>query len=102
MEVRGQRSHGLSDGGRHNLHTARLASTGAAGEEQRGGVGLVQGAVDSSGHPRGRDLSVMGYVGMQLRAGVWTRDLLVLKLLRRDGISLVVQWLRVNLLMQGV
>ena len=67
-----------------------------------GGVGLVQGTVDSSAHPRGRDLSVMGYVGVQLRAGVWTRDLLMLKLLRRDGISLVVQWLRVNLLMQGV
>ena len=43
MEVRGQRSHGLSDGGRHNLHTAGLASTGAAGEEQRGRRGVSAG-----------------------------------------------------------
>ena len=63
---------------------------------------LTHSNVDSIGHPRGHDLWVIGYVDVQLRGGIWTKVLLMLKLLRRDGISLVVQWLRVHLLMQGV
>ena len=55
---------------------------------------LTHSNVDSIGHPRGHDLGVIGYVDVQLRGGIWTKVLLMLKLLRRDGISLVVQWLR--------